>query len=70
MPDRTPPPELLTQDDIAAWCGYQPDQTARIRDWLDQRGVRHWPGKGGRVCTTRTAINRAMLGQTDQVEFA
>mgnify|MGYP005863475931 FL=1 len=63
-------PALLTQQDIAAWLGYQPEQTARIRAWLDENGVRYRLGKGGRVCTTMEALNSAILRQTEQVEFA
>lgn len=69
-PPTTPPPDLPTHEQIAAWLGYAPEQKARIRAWLDQRGIRYDVGPGGRVCTTLAAINQGMLRKTDEVEFA
>jgi len=69
MPDH-PQPALLDQDALADWLGYRRNQTARIRAWLDARGIRYDLGRGGRVCTTTAAVNQGMLRKTDQVEFA
>lgn len=63
------PDWVLTQPALAELTGYQPEQTARIRQCLEQQGIRVFAGRDG-IWTTRDAVNRAMLGQTETVEFA
>jgi len=68
MADRHVPEWILTQPELAEILGYAPEQTARIRSCLEQQGIRVFAGRDG-IWTTRDAVNRAMLGQTDKVEF-
>lgn len=61
--------DLLTQQELADWLGFQPNQAARIREALEERGIHYTLGRGGRVCTTIQAVNRAILGGSQEIEF-
>ena len=60
---------LIDHDRVAKWAGYQPEQIARIRDFLDRSGILYKLGQGGRVCTCRDAVRACMLRNTETVEF-
>ena len=57
-------PDLINQDDIAEWSGYDQSQTARICDWLEENGISYKIGKSGRACTTIEAVNDSLRNQT------
>lgn len=47
----------LTTEDLQAWSGY--DRPADLRRWLQEQGIRYFPGKGGKPCTTIALVNAA-----------
>lgn len=56
MTDRHP--ELLSEEDLLPWLGYS--QRGKLEERLRQLGVPIIPGRGGRICTTKTALNAAL----------
>lgn len=69
MSDRHP--ALLTTDELSAWCGYT--RRSDIEQWLRDRGIPWWPGKGGQICTTLEAVNGSLRpasrGNVEAVKF-
>ena len=57
---------LIDQERLAAWLGYKPSESARIRRCLESQGVKVLRGKNGRVCTTTELI--ASAGKTPEKE--
>lgn len=49
--------EMLNHEQLQLLSGYE--QPARIREWLESMGIPYLIGKGGRVCTTVMAVNKA-----------
>ncbi len=58
---------LLNTDNLKSWLGY--DQEARVIAWLNEHGVKWWPGKGGHPCTTEAQIDASFNDQHQEVEF-
>jgi len=54
-------PEAPTHDELAEWLGYEPNQKAAIRRWLDRNGIPYRLGKDGVICTTWTAVNSRLV---------
>jgi hypothetical protein len=65
--------DLITHAQVAHWLGYETSQKMRIRKALDDMRVTYTLGRDGRVCTTASAINSALVGKNPArkpIEFA
>lgn len=49
---------LIREEGLLEWLGYS--RRGDALKWLDEHGVPYWFGKGGRICTTQTAIDTVM----------
>lgn len=53
---------LVTQQQLSEWTGYA--RAADIERWLRENKIPFTFGKGNKLCTTQTAIDRAILGES------
>ncbi len=51
---------LYSEDDLKKWTGFE--QRQKIEDWLKQNKVVYTYGKGNRLLTTQSALDRALIG--------
>jgi hypothetical protein len=55
-------PDLISQEQLGAWLGFQ--RQADIERAVFAHRILFMRGRGGRICTTRGAIERALGGET------
>lgn len=51
---------LYSEDDLKKWTGFE--QRQKIEDWLKQNKVGYTYGKGNRLLTTQSALDKALIG--------
>ena len=59
--------ELKTFKELQKWTGFK--RMDKVKECLDFKGIPYTISKDG-VCTTETAINKALNGQKQDVELS
>lgn len=71
IPTKARNPNLLDEDDLKSWLGFQ--QRTALIERLKEQKIPYFYGKGGAVCTTVGAVESALCGRKtaaeDSIEF-
>jgi hypothetical protein len=63
---------LITEDQLQEWLGIK--QRTRLMRTLRELKIPYALGGGGRICTTQSAIDQALVGaiavQEEEIDFA
>jgi hypothetical protein len=54
---------LLNERDLMEWTGYQ--RREFLANWLKERGIHFFHGKGGQICSTTAAVNAVLAPQAN-----
>ena len=60
--------ELLTEDDLMEWFGTKTKPS--LRRLLHERRIPYIEARRGRIVTTRTAVNNAIVGKVEETEIS
>jgi hypothetical protein len=57
---------LLNESDLMKWTGYQ--RREFLANWLKERGIHFFHGKGGQICSTAAAVNAVLAPQANAAQ--